>query len=148
MNTTEFSRRKIWTITYPVLISLLMEHLIGMTDTAFMGHVGEVELGASAIAGIYYMVLYMLGFGFSVGAEILMGRRNGEGQYRSIGNIFFQGSAVLLLVAAAVILLSYCVSPLLLRSLLSSPAVYEATVSYIDLQIGRASCRERVFRAV
>lgn len=135
MNTTEFSRRKIWTITYPVLISLLMEHLIGMTDTAFMGHVGEVELGASAIAGIYYMVLYMLGFGFSVGAEILMGRRNGEGQYRSIGNIFFQGSAVLLLVAAAVILLSYCVSPLLLRSLLSSPAVYEATVSYIDLRI-------------
>ena len=59
MKTTEFPHRKIWRITYPVLISLLMEHLIGMTDTAFMGHVGEVELGASAIAGIYYMVLYM-----------------------------------------------------------------------------------------
>ena len=58
MKTTEFPHRKIWRITYPVLISLLMEHLIGMTDTAFMGHVGEVELGASAIAGIYYMVLY------------------------------------------------------------------------------------------
>ena len=28
-----------------------MEQLIGMTDTAFMGRVGEVELGASAIAG-------------------------------------------------------------------------------------------------
>ena len=49
MKTTEFPHRKIWRITYPVLISLLMEHLIGMTDTAFMGHVGEVELGASAI---------------------------------------------------------------------------------------------------
>src|SRR5699024_2084322 len=46
MKSAEFSRRKIWNITYPVLISLLMEHLIGMTDTAFMGHVGEVELGA------------------------------------------------------------------------------------------------------
>ena len=87
MKTTEFPHRKIWRITYPVLISLLMEHLIGMTDTAFMGHVGEVELGASAIAGIYYMVLYMLGFGFSVGAEILMGRRNGEGQYLSLIHI-------------------------------------------------------------
>ena len=42
MKTTEFPHRKIWRITYPVLISLLMEHLIGMTDTAFMGHVGEV----------------------------------------------------------------------------------------------------------
>ena len=34
MKTTEFPHRKIWRITYPVLISLLMEHLIGMTDTA------------------------------------------------------------------------------------------------------------------
>ena len=135
MKTTEFPHRKIWRITYPVLISLLMEHLIGMTDTAFMGHVGEVELGASAIAGIYYMVLYMLGFGFSVGAEILMGRRNGEGQYRSIGNIFFQGSAILMMIAAAVTLLSYTVSPVLLRNILSSPAIYGATMDYINLRI-------------
>lgn len=135
MKSAEFSRRKIWNITYPVLISLLMEHLIGMTDTAFMGHVGEVELGASAIAGIYYMVLYMLGFGFSVGAEILMARRNGERQYRSIGNIFFQGSVILLAIAAAVTLLSYTVSPVLLRAILSSPAIYDATTSYIDLRI-------------
>lgn len=135
MKTTEFPHRKIWRITYPVLISLLMEHLIGMTDTAFMGHVGEVELGASAIAGIYYMVLYMLGFGFSVGAEILMGRRNGEGQYRSIGNIFFQGSAILMMIAAAVTLLSYTVSPVLLRNILSSPAIYGATMDYISLRI-------------
>lgn len=135
MKTTEFPHRKIWRITYPVLISLLMEHLIGMTDTAFMGHVGEVELGASAIAGIYYMVLYMLGFGFSVGAEILMGRRNGEGQYRSIGNIFFQGSAILMMIAAAVTLLSYTVSPVLLRNILSSPAIYGGTMDYINLRI-------------
>ena len=34
---------------------------------SFLGHVGEVELGASAIAGIYYLAIYMLGFGFSIG---------------------------------------------------------------------------------
>lgn len=135
MEQTEYSRKKIWRITYPVLISLLTEHLIGMTDTAFMGHVGETELGASAIAGVYYMVLYMIGFGFSIGAEILMGRRNGERQYRSIGNIFFQGTAMVLMIAAAVTLLSYTASPYLLRRIIASDSIYEATMSYIDLRI-------------
>ena len=32
-------------------MSLLMEHMIGLTDTAYLGRVGEVELGASALAG-------------------------------------------------------------------------------------------------
>ncbi len=45
-------------------ISLLMEQMIGMTDTAFLGRVGEVELGASAIAGVFYMVIFMAAFRF------------------------------------------------------------------------------------
>ena len=39
-----------------------MEHMIGLTDTAYLGRVGEVELGASALAGVYYLVIYMLWF--------------------------------------------------------------------------------------
>ena len=76
-----FTHKQIWVITFPILVSLLMEHLINMTDTAFLGRVGEVELGASALAGVYYMAIYMLAFGFSIGAQILIGRRNGEGNY-------------------------------------------------------------------
>lgn len=64
-----------------------MEHMIGLTDTAYLGRVGEVELGASALAGVYYLVIYMLGFGFSVGAQVMMARRNGEGEYERIGEV-------------------------------------------------------------
>ena len=68
---TKYTYKQIWLIAYPILISLLMEQLIGMTDTAFLGRVGEVELGASAIAGVFYMVIFMVAFGFSIGAQIL-----------------------------------------------------------------------------
>ena len=68
-------------IAYPILISTLIEQLIGMTDTAFLGRVSEVALGASALAGVYYMVLFMIGLGFSIGVQIIIGRRNGEGNY-------------------------------------------------------------------
>ena len=78
-----------------------MAHMIGLTDTAYLGRVGEVELGASALAGVYYLVIYMLGFGFSVGAQVLMARRNGEGEYKRIGEVFTQGGLFLFLLAAA-----------------------------------------------
>ena len=46
---TKYTYKQIWLIAYPILISLLMEQMIGMTDTAFLGRVGEVELGASGV---------------------------------------------------------------------------------------------------
>ena len=49
-STGTYSYRNIWRVAYPILISLVMEQMIGLTDTAFLGRVGEVELGASAIA--------------------------------------------------------------------------------------------------
>ena len=58
------------------MMSILMEQLINITDAVFLGHVGEVELGASAIAGIYYLAVYMLGFGFSIGLQVMIARRN------------------------------------------------------------------------
>lgn len=50
-----FSYSQIWKIAFPILISTLMEQLIGITDTAFLGRVGEVELGASALGGIFLL---------------------------------------------------------------------------------------------
>ena len=126
----DFSYKKIWAITFPVLISLVMEHLLGMTDAVFLGRVGEIEFGASGLGGIYYMVLYMIGFGFSIGAEILMARRNGQKQYRTIGHIFYQGTILLVGLAAVMFLISNLFSPGILRAMISSEAVYEATMSY------------------
>ena len=100
-----FSYKQIWLIAYPILISLLMEHMINVTDTAFLGHVGEVELGASALAGVLYMAIYMLGFGFSIGVQILIARKNGERKYGEIGGIFMQGAFFLLALAAVMFFL-------------------------------------------
>ena len=81
MNITYIS---IYKTSLPVLVSLLMEYLIGFTDTAYLGRVGETELAASAIAGTYYMIIYMIGFGFSIGAQILIAQYNGNQQYKKL----------------------------------------------------------------
>ena len=73
------------------MMSILIEQLINITDAIFLGHVGEIELGASALAGIWYLAIYMLGFGFSIGLQVVIARRNGEQQYSETGRTFFQG---------------------------------------------------------
>ena len=110
-----------------------MEHMIGLTDTAYLGRVGEVELGASALAGVYYLVIYMLGFGFSVGAQVLMARRNGEGEYKRIGEVFTQGGLFLFLLAAVLFTASNLLTPHLLHRMIGSEEVYRATMSYLVL---------------
>ena len=108
-----------------------MEQMIGLTDTAFLGRVGEVELGASAIAIIYYMVLFMIGFGFSIGAQIIIGRRNGEGRFRETGKVFWTGMYFLLGLSGIIILLSELFSPWMMKFMVSSEAIYSAALSYV-----------------
>ena len=126
-----YSYRNIWKVAYPILISLVMEQMIGLTDTAFLGRVGEIELGASAIAIIYYMVLFMIGFGFSIGAQIIIGRRNGEGKFRETGKVFWNGLYFVLGLSGALILLSELFSPWMMKSMVSSAAIYDAALSYV-----------------
>ena len=131
----QYSYKQIWIIVYPILISLLMEHLIGMTDTAFLGRVGEIELGASALGGVYYLAILMLGFGFSIGAQIMIGRRNGEKNYKDIGAIFSQGTLFLMALAVVIFILSKAFSPAILRPLIQSDQIYDATLRYMDWRV-------------
>ena len=126
-----YSYRNIWKVAYPILISLVMEQMIGMTDTAFLGRVGEVELGASAIAIVYYMVLFMAGFGFSIGAQIIIGRRNGERNFRDTGKVFWNGLYFLMGIGTLLIIASELLSPFLMKYMVSSEAVYDAALDYV-----------------
>ncbi len=116
-----YTYKQIWLINLPVMMSVLMEQLINITDAVFLGHVGEVELGASALAGIYYLATYMLGFGFSIGLQVMIARRNGEQNYAETGRTFFQGLFFLSGLALSLCLLIQGLSPFLLKQSITSP---------------------------
>lgn len=126
---------KLWRVAWPILISLILEHMINLTDTAFLGRVGEIELGASAVAGVFYLALFMLAYGFSSGLQILIGRRNGEGRLDEIGPLLMQGAMFITLVSLCVVGLTYLLGPTLLRAIIASPDIAEAAIKYIDWRI-------------
>ena len=126
-----YSNKEIWNVSYPILLALLAQNVVNVTDTAFLGHVGEVELGASAMGGWLYICIFTVAFGFSTGSQIMIARRNGEGRFKDVGPVMMQGCMFLL--AMAVVLFGLCQwsAPVLVRMLISSDAIYEGTLDFL-----------------
>lgn len=129
------STSNILKITYPIFLTLLAQNLINIVDTAFLGRVSEVALGASAIAGVYFFALYVVGFGFSQGAQILIGRRNGEQNYTQVGPVFNNGMVFIVLLALLFIVFGILINPLAMKLMVSSPSIYNATMEYLDWRV-------------
>ncbi|MBR7103945.1 MAG: MATE family efflux transporter [Lentisphaeria bacterium] len=127
-----YSYKKIAAVTVPILLSMLMEHIIGMTDTAFLGRVSEVALGASALGTVYFLAFFVLGTGFSFGAQILIARRNGEGRYRRIGRICYAGGFFLVIFSLLTVASIRYLSPVLLPRMIKSADICAATMEYLD----------------
>ena len=130
-----YTNRNIWNVSYPIFLSLLAQNVINVTDTAFLGRVGEVELGASAMGGLYYICAFTIAFGFSTGSQIVIGRRNGEGRYDQIGPVMIQGVFFLLSLAAILFLFSRFFAGDVMRVLISSDAILNATEEFLDWRV-------------
>jgi len=75
-------------MAYPVIIGALAVTVLNITDTIFLGRIGETELGASALGGVFYFVMVMIGVALGVGNQIQIARRAGEKNNKHIGEIF------------------------------------------------------------
>ncbi|WP_302462283.1 MATE family efflux transporter [Phocaeicola plebeius] len=130
-----YTNKEIWRVTYPIFLGLLAQNVINVTDTAFLGRVGEVALGAAAMGGLLYICVYTIAFGFSVGSQILIARRNGEGNYRSVGPIMWQGTAFSFGIAVCLLILMYFSAAPLIRLLITSDSIYGATYEFFTWRI-------------
>lgn len=128
------SFRNIWKISYPIILSGIAQNIVNVTDTAFLGRVGIIELGAAGNAGIFYFVLIMISLGFTVGCQIIIGRRNGEGNLKSIGDLFNTSLFFLLPLAFLLFVFLKFFSPALLSFLVASPDVLQASNDYLGVR--------------
>ncbi|MBR2033433.1 MAG: MATE family efflux transporter [Alphaproteobacteria bacterium] len=130
-----YSYKKIIEISWPILAGLFIQQLVGLADTAFLGRVGTVELGASALAGVFYIMIFMLALGFGTGIQIIVARRNGEQNFHKIGGVVYQGISFLVCAAVIIIALTIIFAPYVLNEFILSQVVYEKTLAYLNIRI-------------
>ena len=135
MQSTTISYRRIWGIAYPIIIGSVAQNIINVTDTAFLGHLGEVALGGGAIGGLFYLAVVMLGWGFGIGTQIVVARRYGEGSLRPIGRTVEHGFIFLFILAFLLFTLIQFLREPLLEAIVGSEAVRENSNLFIKFRI-------------
>ena len=125
------SNKEIWSIALPIMLGNMAQTIINFTDTAFLGHLGVIALGASMLAGLFYYVFTTIAAGFSIGIQIIVARRFGEKKHEKIGIIFEHGSLFVMLLGTVLFSVLYFFSDKLLLWLIDSPNIYDASLDYI-----------------
>lgn len=129
-----YSYKQIWKVSYPLIIGGMAQAVINVTDSAFLGRLSEVAMGASAISGLFFVMLLMLGFGFGIGAQIIIARLDGEGRHKEIGPVSHQ--SLYFLVVLSILLIAVCLfsGEIFLSYFVRSPEVLQACVEYLNVR--------------
>ncbi|NLR81280.1 MATE family efflux transporter [Chitinophaga eiseniae] len=131
----EVTTRQIIKIAGPICLALIIPQINHITNTAFLGRLGEFELAANGIAGIYYLVMYMIVYGLNNGLQVLIARRAGQGQYAGIGQLFSNGIQVGLVFSLIAILITLLAAPWFFAKSLHDQHILSAAVSFIRIRI-------------
>lgn len=91
--------KEILHISLPLIVGNIAWTSNGVFDTIFVGNLGKVELDAIGFASVFYSVLFMMGFSFTRGTQLLIARKMGELKYADVGNIFDNTISALLVVS-------------------------------------------------
>lgn len=130
-----YSYKDIWRVSYPIMLGLLAQNVVQVTAMIFLGYVGEIEQSAVGLAGIYYIAFFTICFGFSIGGQIMIGRRNGEQNYNQIGTIVIQGIIFLEVLALILCVGSVLSTEYILPNFIQDVQVYEAIRTYLSWRI-------------
>ncbi len=128
---TQISNKEIWSIALPIMLGNMAQTIINFTDTAFLGHLGVIALGASMLAGLFYFVFTTIAAGFAIGIQIIIARRFGEGNFGRVGIIFQHGSVFVLILGSILLSILYFFSDTLLLWIIDSQNIYDASIEFI-----------------
>ncbi len=121
----------IWKIALPVILGGVSQTIINVTDTLFLGRVSETALGASAVGGVFFFVLYMIGLGFTQGMQILIARKAGEKKEEEIGPLFTQGAYLIAFLSLFLLLFLVFFADHLMKLIIHDPKILEALLQFI-----------------
>ncbi len=107
------TNKSIIRLALPISLSLAIPQMSFLANTAFLGRFGERELAVNGVAGIFYLMLAMIGYGLSNGVQIQMARRAGEGDAQGIAKTFMNGIMLSVLFSLGLMMLSLWLTPLI-----------------------------------
>ena len=129
---SNYTTRSIIALALPIMAGNLAQTIITFVDTAFLGHLGQVELGAAMMAGLYYYVFSTLAWGFATGIQIIVARRFGENNLKEVGAVFKHGLLVVAALSVLLFLLLHYGTDIFLKGIITSPDILKVSEEFMQ----------------
>ncbi|WP_111641526.1 MATE family efflux transporter [Marinimicrobium alkaliphilum] len=131
--------RRIWQLAWPLILSNLSVPLLGVVDTAILGHLPEARyLGAVAVgASILSLLFWSFGF-LRMGTTSLVARACGRDDGDASRLLLAQGMVLALLISAVLLALQGWLLPLALHLMNPGNEVATLAHSYLALRLHSA----------
>ena len=81
------------TLAAPIIVGQVSQMLMGVIDSAMIGHAGTVPLAAASFGNSVFTVFYVLGIGLMIPVSIFVARARGAQQPREAGEYLRHGMA-------------------------------------------------------
>ena len=130
------SHRDVWTITLPMTLAFLTTPLIGLTDTAVVGRIGDVTaLGGLVVGALVFDFAFATCNFLRSGTTGLTAQAVGEANGREAQAVFWRALVLALGIGLLLILAEPLVTSLGLLAIAPGPGVAETTRLYVFLRM-------------
>jgi len=131
----DISYKEIWVVAYPIILGSVAQNILNITDTAFLGRVGEIALGGGVLGGLLYHVMLMLGWGMAMGGQIIVARRVGEGSNEAVGRVVEHLLFTLALLALLIVAITSIAYPSFFSMAVKSNQVSDSASSFFGIRL-------------
>lgn len=132
---TDFTYRKIFNITAPLMIGTFVQAIVAITDAIFVSNLGEISIGAVGNGSLVYASIFMLCQGLADGSQIDIARKNGLKEFNKIGSIVWNTQGYQLLISIGIIALVLPLSPWIIQSFSKSASLGSAMNEFVSIRV-------------
>lgn len=129
----DFGYRHIWRVSLPIIVGGAAQVIVNVTDSLLLGHytADPYAFGAAALAVLFFINFVFVGWGFAIGAQIIMARAKGEGDIPRIGQTYYQ--TLFFLLGFSLLTMAICLfgADIMLKPFIQDPNIYNDAKQYL-----------------
>lgn len=133
----QVNNRQILSIALPITLAILIPQINMLTNSVFLGQMGDEgldALGNAGITGVFYLIFAVAGNGLNNSMQSVFSKYAGSGNSEYFKTILAQGIRISLQLAFVFILFTWLIAPFIMQEV-ADPKAYPAEMSFLKIRI-------------